>query len=71
MENGKSSDSSFESEDVFDLENGDLLFRFPDHGGPNHMSSQEMAPHIVKALQHAVTLCAGTYQAPAQTNQPF
>ena len=31
----------------------------------------QIAPRIVSALQHAVTLCKGTYQPPAQSNQPF
>jgi hypothetical protein len=30
-----------------------------------------MVPRVLIALQHAVTLCAGSYTPPAQSNQPF
>jgi hypothetical protein len=34
-------------------------------------SPNQMIPRIIAALQHAVTLCAGSYTPPAQSNQPF
>lgn len=32
---------------------------------------EQMAPRIISALQHAVTLCAGSFTPPAQSPQPF
>ncbi len=34
-------------------------------------STYDMGPRIVNALQHAVSLCRGTYKTPVQAKQPF
>jgi hypothetical protein len=34
-------------------------------------TNAQMVPRIVAALQHAVSLCQGTYTPPAQAKQPF
>jgi hypothetical protein len=40
-------------------------------GAPLPEDIDQMAPRIQKALQHAVDLCRGTFNAPAQSKQPF
>jgi hypothetical protein len=43
----------------------------PIAGAATPDGAERMAERIQKALQHAVDLCRGTYNAPAQTQQPF
>ena len=43
----------------------------PSQGEAISPSLDQMNERTAKAFQHAVSLCAGTYQAPAQTTQPF
>jgi hypothetical protein len=40
-------------------------------GGELPQTRQQIIPRVVSALQHAVSLCRSTHQAPAQSNEPF
>lgn len=40
-------------------------------GGEARQAPEQMLPHIVSALQHAVDLCKSNYQPPAQSKEPF
>jgi hypothetical protein len=40
-------------------------------GGEIPQPPSQMVPRVVSALQHAVSLCQGTYAAPPQAKEPF